>query len=82
MRGGLSRASSVGPKRVRIAVIGDSSAGKTTLLKYVSVTHSLLFFFSLFCGVRADLSIVVSTPACTNLPRSRRTIATTTLAWW
>lgn len=32
----LSRASSVGPKRVRVAVIGDSFAGKTTLLKYVS----------------------------------------------
>ena len=33
VRSGLSRASSVGPKRVRVAIVGDSSAGKTTLLK-------------------------------------------------
>ncbi|KAH8907029.1 hypothetical protein BR93DRAFT_968582 [Coniochaeta sp. PMI_546] len=30
--GSLSRATSVGPKRVRIAIIGDSLTGKTTLL--------------------------------------------------
>lgn len=33
--GSLSRATSVGPKRVRIAIIGDSLTGKTALLKYV-----------------------------------------------
>lgn len=38
LRTGLSRASSVGPKRVRIAIVGDSSAGKTTLLKYVPIS--------------------------------------------
>ena len=72
----LSRATtSAGPKRIRIAVIGDSAAGKTTMLKYVA---NLLFAVAVGAN---NVVTAVFIPECTSPQKSLLIAVTTTSPW-